>query len=64
MKHLLIAILFFLIAFGALVFIEGCMDPLPQRGIDTVEVGDDDVGAPHRQTGGENPGAGNDIYAD
>ncbi len=24
---------------GALVFIEGCVDPLPTRGIDSVEVG-------------------------
>lgn len=39
MRHLLIAIACFLIAFAAFVFIEGCMDPLPQRGIDTVEVG-------------------------
>ena len=38
MRYLAAAILFFLIAFGALVQIEGCMDPLPQRGIDTVEV--------------------------
>ena len=39
MKHLLIALACFLIAFIALVQIEGCLDPLPQRGIDTVEVG-------------------------
>jgi hypothetical protein len=39
MRYLAAAILFCLLAFGALVFIEGCMDPLPTRGIDTVEVG-------------------------
>jgi hypothetical protein len=38
MRYLLIAIACFLIAFAAFVFIEACMDPLPQRGIDTVEV--------------------------
>ena len=36
MRYLAAAILFFLLAFIALVQIEGCMDPLPQRGIDTV----------------------------
>ena len=38
MKHLLIALACFLLVFIALVQIEGCLDPLPQRGIDTVEV--------------------------
>ena len=38
MVSLVIWGLFCLLAFGALVQIEGCMDPLPQRGIDTVEV--------------------------
>ena len=36
MKNLLIAAICFLIAFAALVLIESCVDPLPQRGIDTV----------------------------
>ena len=40
MRNLIIAIACFLIAFAAFVFIEGCMDPLPPRGIDTVEVGE------------------------
>jgi hypothetical protein len=37
MKNLLIAAICFLIAFAALVLIESCVDPLPQRGIDTVQ---------------------------
>jgi len=36
MRYLLTAIACLLIAFAALVLIESCVDPLPQRGIDTV----------------------------
>ena len=36
MRYLAAAILFFLLAFVLLVQIEGCLDPLPERGIDTV----------------------------
>jgi len=36
MKNLLIAIACFAIGFLALILIESCVDPLPQRGIDTV----------------------------
>jgi len=37
MKNLLIAIACFAIGFLALMLIESCFDPLPQRGIDTVQ---------------------------
>ena len=37
MRYLLTAIASFIVAFAALVLIESCVDPLPQRGIDTVQ---------------------------